>query len=78
MTLNNELGRVRLEILDRQNKRDNATRGHSTALQARNNILEARKSLMELQKEVDETRERLVCLKLIKEAFGSKESKQRS
>ena len=72
MTLNNELGRVRLEILDRQNKRDNATRGHSTALQARNNILEARNSLLELQKEVDETRERLGCLKLIKEAFGSK------
>lgn len=72
INLNNELSNIRLEVINTRNKGNEATRGHALALQARSNVLEARKSLVTLQKDVNDINERLECLKLIKEAFGSK------
>lgn len=72
IALNHELNQIRIALMDIQLKGNNALKQHTLATQALSNILEARRSLVELQKEANEVKERLECLKLIKEAFGSK------
>lgn len=72
VNLNNELERIKVAIVDLKTKESEAIRQHTIAVQASSNVLEARKSLVALQKDASDIKERLECLKLIKEAFGSK------
>ena len=72
VNLNNELNKIKSEVGNAKIKEGEAMRGHAVALQARSNLTEARGRLVELQKEGNEGKGRIECLKLIKEAFGSK------
>lgn len=72
INLNTELNKAKLEAMTAQNRLSEATRGHAIALQARSNALEAHNNLVALQNEANEAKGRLECLKLVKEAFGSK------